>query len=90
MSRAGVSVRDRLVRRVSTRLERVGAPRTQMLLIVMATAAVGFLASAALLSLGFRVIWSRYVVAVLIAHGAFLVFVRLWLSLSQARHDHPR
>jgi hypothetical protein len=54
-----------------------------MLVIVLATAATGFLASALLLYLGFRVIWSRYVLAVVIAYGAFLLFVRLWLWLSK-------
>jgi len=54
-----------------------------MLLIVVVTAVMGFLASASLLSLGFRVIWSRYVIAVLFAYAAFLLFVRLWLWLSK-------
>lgn len=77
------SVRERLVQRIRGRLERLGAPRTQMSLIVLATAAVGFLASAGLLSLGFRVIWSRYVAAVAVAYAAFLFFVRLWLWMSE-------
>jgi hypothetical protein len=54
-----------------------------MLAIVVATAAVGFLASVVLLWVGLRIIWARYALAVAIAYAAFLVLVRLWLWLSR-------
>jgi hypothetical protein len=83
MSQVATSVRERLIHRISLRLERLGAPRTQMVLIVIGTAAVGFLTSAGLLSLGFRVIWARYIVAVAAAYVGFLLLVRVWLWLAK-------
>ena len=50
-----------------------------MMLIVAATAATGFLASAWLLGLGMKLIWFRYVLAASVAYVSFFVFVWIWL-----------
>lgn len=58
-----------------------------MTLIVAATAATGFLASASLLALGMKLIWFRYVLATSIAYVGFLGFVWMWLRWSEGDAD---
>lgn len=57
---------------------RVSVPRLQMSLLVLLTAATGFLASVVLSAVGMEALWLRYPVCVLIAYGAFLGLVWIW------------
>jgi|APEBP8051072210_1049370.scaffolds.fasta_scaffold00025_10 hypothetical protein len=57
---------------------RVSLPRLQMSLLVLLTAASGFLASVMLSAIGMEALWLRYPVCVLIAYGAFLGLVWVW------------
>lgn len=57
---------------------RVSVPRLQMSLLVLLTAATGFLASVVLSAAGMEALWLRYPVCVLIAYGAFLGLVWIW------------
>lgn len=56
----------------------VSVPRLQMSLLVLLTAATGFLASAALSAIGMDALWLRYPVCVLLAYGAFLGLIWAW------------
>jgi len=76
-------VRRRLLHRLERHLERRSAPRFEMFIIVVGTAAVGFLASAGMLHAGITVIWLRYVLAAGIAYVSFLSFVWLWLRYAR-------
>lgn len=68
-----------LVASVEKHLERRSYPRLQMMLIVSLTGATGLLASALLLRLGMQSMVQRYPVSVLIAYGAFLALLWLWM-----------
>lgn len=57
---------------------RVTAPRLQMSLLVMLTAASGFLASAVLSAAGMQALWMRYPLCVVIAYLVFLCLVWAW------------
>ena len=70
---------------MKARLLAKGLPRLQMSLIVTCTGATGFLASFLLLHVGLRRLWLRYLIAFLLAYGAFLLLVRLWLFLQRRR-----
>ena len=72
------TARLRAIHRIRVRLERQGFPRLQMLLIVLLTAASGFLASYGLLRGGMTEMWLRYLVAFAIAYVVFLGL--LWLA----------
>lgn len=56
----------------------VSVPRLQMSLLVLLTAATGFLASVALAAIGMDALWLRYPVCVLLAYGAFLCLIWAW------------
>lgn len=71
--------RNKILLRIRRRLEHVGYPRLQMLLIVVITGGFGFLASFLLLSAGMDAMWLRYPCAVLSAYLAFLLLLWLWL-----------
>lgn len=73
------TARAKLVERMRERLESQSAPRLQMSLIVSLTGLAGLLASASLLKLGLHSMAWRYPVALLIAYGAFLGLLWLWL-----------
>jgi uncharacterized membrane protein YgcG len=62
-------------------IERMQLPRLSMMLIVALTAAVGFLASFALLHVGVGALWLRYPIAIAVAYAAFLFFLWCWLRL---------
>ena len=62
-------------------LERRQSPRLAMMLIVVLTAAVGFLASFLLLHAGVGALWLRYPMSIAAAYLAFLCFVGCWLRL---------
>jgi hypothetical protein len=71
--------RDREVLRLRRLLERAHSPRLQMVLIVSATGAAGFLASATLLGFGVDALWLRYALAVVFAYLVFLALLWGWL-----------
>lgn len=73
------TARLRAIHRIRVRLERQGFPRLQMLLIVLLTAASGFLASYGLLRGGMTEMWLRYLVAFAIAYVVFLGLLWLWM-----------
>ena len=73
------TARAKLVERMRERLESQSAPRLQMSLIVSLTGLAGLLASASLLKLGLHSMAWRYPLALLIAYGAFLGLLWLWL-----------
>lgn len=56
----------------------VSVPRLQMSLLVLLTAATGFLASVALSAIGVDALWLRYPICVLLAYGAFLCLIWAW------------
>ena len=56
----------------------VSVPRLQMSLLVLLTAATGFLASVVFSVIGMDALWLRYPVCVLVAYGAFLGLVWSW------------
>jgi len=66
-------------------LIRTGAPRLQMLILVLATGAVGLLTSVGLLHLHVEVMVLRYVISVIVAYGAFLALVWLWIIYQRRR-----
>ena len=73
------TARAKLVERMRSRLEAQSYPRLQMSLIVSLTGLAGLLASASLLKLGLHSMAWRYPAALLIAYGAFLGLLWLWL-----------
>lgn len=73
------TARAKLVERMRDRLESQSYPRLQMSLIVSLTGLAGLLASASLLKLGMHSMAWRYPAALLIAYGAFLGLLWLWL-----------
>ena len=75
----------RTVERLRAYLQRRGAPRVQMTVIVAATGTTGFLVSSALLHLGVRTMWLRYTLAIVLAYGVFLLLVGAWLALQRRK-----
>jgi hypothetical protein len=71
--------RRRLVQRLRARLQRAALPRLQMLLLVSLTGGAGFLASFTLLQAGVVSMWLRYLLAVTVAYGVFLLLLWLWM-----------
>ena len=70
------------IHRIRRKLERNGYPRLQMLVLVIITGAVGFLASYILLHAGLNEMWLRYLIAFGIAYFAFLLLLWLWIKTS--------
>ena len=71
--------RNKLVRQMRERLQAQSWPRLQMSLIVAFTGLAGLLASAVLLKLGLQSMALRYTVSTLLAYGAFLGLLWLWM-----------
>lgn len=71
--------RSHAILHLKRRLEHDGFPRVQMSLIVGLTGAAGLLFSFILLQLGVTSMALRYPLALLLAYGAFLVLLWLWL-----------
>ncbi|HEY0502584.1 MAG TPA: hypothetical protein VGD42_03725 [Lysobacter sp.] len=67
------------VHRTRLQLERHEWPRVQMSLIVLATGAIGLLASFLLLRAGLDSMALRFPLAILIAYGAFLLLMWAWM-----------
>lgn len=72
--------RQRDILRIRGRLERDGFPRLQMFFLVALTGGSGFLVSFILLHSGLTVMWLRYLAAVAVAYGVFLLLLWLWLK----------
>ena len=75
-------LRTQEIHRLRDKLEREGFPRLQMLLLVIVTGAVGFLASYVLLTAGLGEMWLRYLIALGIAYLVFLLLLWIWLKTS--------
>lgn len=73
------TARGKLVQRMQDRLQAQSWPRVQMALIVAFTGLAGLLVSAVLLKLGVNSMALRYPVATLVAYGAFLDLLWLWM-----------
>lgn len=71
--------RSHAILHLKRRLEHDGFPRVQMSLIVGLTGVAGLLFSFILLQLGVTSMALRYPLALLLAYGAFLVLLWLWL-----------
>lgn len=71
--------RSKLVALLQARLQAQSWPRVQMSLIVSFTGLAGLLASAVLLKLGMHSMAVRYPLATLVAYGAFLGLLWLWM-----------
>lgn len=73
------TARSKLVRQMQDRLQAQSWPRVQMSLIVVFTGLAGLLMSAVLLRLGVHHMGWRYPVVTLLAYGAFLGLLWLWM-----------
>jgi hypothetical protein len=82
--------RTRALTRLKSFLDRKGAPRAQMTFIVVATGSAGLFFSFVLLRLGLRVMWLRYVVAIALAYGVFLMLVGAWLAIQRRKREVRR
>ncbi|MBI5822369.1 MAG: hypothetical protein HZA88_25610 [Verrucomicrobia bacterium] len=70
--------RERTASMLRRYYERERFPRLIVMVLLLVTGGVGFLASAAMLWLGVRQMWIRYPAAVLVAYTAFIALIRLW------------
>jgi hypothetical protein len=86
-SKMKITSRAVLVERVKRELEQRGYPRLQMFLLVCLTGGAGFLASYGLLYAGLTSLAVRYGLAVVIAYGAFLLLLWLWLRTDADTYD---
>jgi hypothetical protein len=77
--------REQIIESMKNRLVARGAPRLQMMLILIVTGAAGFFVSYTLLRLGVIWMWLRYPIAILLAYCVFLLLLRLWLAYQQSR-----
>lgn len=73
------TARSKLVRQMQDRLQAQSWPRVQMSLIVAFTGLAGLLMSAVLLRLGVHHMGWRYPVVTLLAYGAFLGLLWVWM-----------
>lgn len=79
--------RERAVAALRRYYERERFPRLIVMVCLLVTGGVGFLASAGMLRLGVREMWVRYPVAVLVAYVAFIVLIRWWAEMERSRTD---
>ena len=82
------TLRRKEVERQRSRLEALGQPRLQMMLIVALTGLGGFLASFAMLHLGVHSMALRYPLAVGAAYLVFLLLLWLWLRTKRDDYDY--
>ena len=85
--------RDRTIVGIRGVLQRRASPRLHMSALVLATAAIGFLASYLMLKAGLTLMAIRYPLAVAIAYAGFLGLVSVWLRrfrlhVREAKHPH--
>ena len=77
--------RAQAIEQMRQRLLRSSMPRLLMSLMLLFTAAAGFLLSFSLLQLGVTQMAVRYPLAVLLAYCVFLLLLRLWLAYQRTR-----
>jgi hypothetical protein len=77
---AGSDRTERLKARIGGALKRRFFLRFHVSLILLFTFCAGLVTTRVLLWLGIDTMWARYLLAMLVAYGAFLVGVRLWLA----------
>jgi hypothetical protein len=82
--------RERAVAVLRRYYERERFPRLIVMVLLLVTGGVGFLASAAMLWLGVNTMWIRYSLAVLAAYGAFIALIRLWAESERNRIETSR
>ena len=81
------STREQKIKQMEKELLKRSSPRLQVSIILAFTALAGALTSFAMLHAGIEQMWLRYAVAVLVAYGAFLLLLRLWLWLQKRSLD---
>jgi hypothetical protein len=79
--------RTKFIRRAEQVLRHADQPRFQMSVIVLATGAVGFLASYLFLHFGLTSMAVRYPLAIGVAYLTFLGLLRIWLAYQERRLD---
>ncbi len=79
--------RERNIESAKRHLLRKSSPRLQVSLILGLTGLAGLLTSFSLLHAGITWMWIRYSIAILVAYGAFLLMLRLWLWLQHQSWD---
>lgn len=72
--------RRELIQQLRQRLERNSYPRLQMLVLVLLTGFAGFITSAMLLHYGLESMGLRYLLALAVAYGVFLLLLWVWLQ----------
>lgn len=83
-------LRIRMLGALRRQLLRTQRPRVQLLIILLATGAAGFLISVFLLHLGVTRKGIRYPLAVGIAYLVFFLLLRIWLEFQRARLQRRR
>jgi len=71
--------RGHLIERAQAHLTRTGSPKLMVTLLLLATGAVGFLASAGLLTAGVERMPARYPLAVAAAYAVFIGLLWVWM-----------
>jgi hypothetical protein len=87
-SRKRKITRKKILNKIKRYLMRRSSPRLHMCLIVLCTAAAGFMCSFLLLSLGLNLMSVRYTLAVGFAYLTFLFLVWLWLQHQKMQLDY--
>jgi hypothetical protein len=72
--------RERAIAGIKEKLLWSGSPRLQVSVIIMLTAGAGFLTSFFLLQLEVYSMTVRYPLAVMVAYGFFLIFLKIWIQ----------
>lgn len=85
MPRKKKKSRKNIVGKIKRLLQARSFPRLQMTIIVLSTAAAGFLFSFLLLSLGLKYMSIRYAFAIFLAYLTFLFLIWLWLKLQKMK-----
>src|SRR5687768_8293022 len=78
--RADPATREQLVAEIRDRLTRLGAPRLQLLLIVILSGTAAFLVSVAGLRVGVVSMALRYAMATVAGYLAFVALLRVWIA----------
>ena len=79
-ARVDTATREQLVAEIRDQLTRLGAPRLQLLLIVILSGTAAFLVSAAGLQLGVVSMALRYAMATVAGYLAFVALLRVWIA----------
>jgi hypothetical protein len=79
--------RDRARVALVNYFEKRSSPRQSLVLLILITGLVGFLASVTMLRVGITSMALRYPIAVLVAWCAMLGLIRMWVELEKRRFD---